>query len=131
MNVNSVGYYKEMPHATKATESIYDHINKEKQENVDNICRYLESGVEFIVSPGKVEDVIKPENGTAGSPSTFTDGIWCWPGDLSYYVRKYRLKLPDEFISTMQSRDWKCNLKFEDLDYDEIIIDGVDYSDAG
>ena len=51
-----------MPHATKATESIYDHINKESQERVDKICQYLRSGVEFIVSPGKVEDVINPEN---------------------------------------------------------------------
>ena len=125
MKVKTVGYYKEMPHGAESSDSIYDFINKEDKSRVDQICRYLESGLEFIVSPGSVDDVIKPENGIAGSSSTFTDGKWFWPGDLSYYVRNYRLKLPDVFTEFMKENGWKVKITFDDLDMSDIEVDGV------
>lgn len=128
MNVKTVGYYKEMPHRIETTDSIYDFINKEKQERIKSICKYLDSGLELIVSPGVTEDIIEPLNGNAGTTSTFTDGIWLWPGDLSYYVRNYRLKLPDDFITTMKNNNWKVNISLDDLNFEEMIVDGIDFS---
>lgn len=125
MKVKTVGYYKEMPHADNTTDSIFDHIKKEDDNRVENICGYLESGIEFIVSPGMVDDVINPEKGPAGITSTYTDGKWFWPGDLAYYVRHYRLKLPDSFIDTMRNSGWKVSITMDDLDFDEIEVDGV------
>jgi len=125
LKVRTVGYYKEMPHGRKSDISIYDFINRESEENIDRICDYLNSGETFIVSPGVVEDVINPDKGTAGDTSTYTDGEWFWPGDLSYYVRNYRLRLPDEFISSMEKNKWKVEVTFEDLNYEEIEADGV------
>lgn len=125
MKVRTVGYYKEMQHGFGASESIMDYLHKESELRIDDICHYLESGIEFIVSPGIVEDVVKPEKGMAGTPSTFTDGEWFWPGDLAYYVRNYKLKLPDEFIETMIRNNWEVNCTLDDLDYEEIEIDGV------
>lgn len=125
MKVTTVGYYKEMPHGEGAEYSIYDFINKGDKTRIDDICRYLKSGVEFNVSPGSVEDVIDPTKGVAGTASTYTDGTWLWPGDLAYYVRNYNLKLLDEFIATMEQNAWKVNLTLDDLDYDEIEIDGM------
>lgn len=128
MNVKTVGYYKEMPHRIETTDSIYDFINKEKQERIKSICKYLDSGLELIVSPGVTEDIIEPLNGNSGTTSTFTDGIWLWPGDLSYYVRNYRLKLPDDFITTMKNNNWKVNISLDDLNFEEMIVDGIDFS---
>ena len=124
MKVKTVGYYKEMPHGGNSEISIRDYINKESKDIIENICSYLDSGVAFIVSPGNVEDVIVPENGIAGDTTTYTDGEWLWPGDLSYYVRNYSLKLPDEFIATMKKNGWKVMITFDDLDCNDIEVDG-------
>lgn len=129
MKVKTVGYFKEMPHGETSADSIYDFINKEDKLRIDKICRYLENGIEFIVSPGMVEDIINPEKGTAGVTSTYTDGMWFWPGDLSYYVRNYGLKLPDEFIETMEENGWEIKVALDDLDYEEIEVDGIKYSE--
>ena len=125
MNVKTVGYYKEMPHGGNSKDSIFDIIKKGDRKLIDKICRYLESGIEFIVSPCIVDDVINPERGTAGVTSTYTDGTWFWPGDLEYYVRNYNLKLPDDFITTMRNNNWKVPVTLDDLDYDEIEVDGI------
>lgn len=34
-----------------------------------------------------------------------TDGIWIWPGEISYYVKKYNLKLNEEFIQAMRENN--------------------------
>ena len=125
MEFKTVGYYKEMPHGKDTDNSILDFINKGSQDNIDMIYQYLKSGVEFIVSPEVTHDIISPEKGTSGTASSYTDGIWLWPGDLAYYVKNYKLQLPDEFISTMAQNNWKISKTLDDMDYEEIIIDGI------
>lgn len=128
MNVKRVGYYKEMPQGINSTESIYDYINKEDSTRIKNICHYLESGVELVVTPEIVNDIIHPENGIAGIASTYTDGMWIWPGDLAYYVKVYKLKLPDEFVSIMEQRGWNVDISVDDIDLSDIVIDGEQIS---
>ena len=125
MKVRTVGFYKEMPHGRETDASIYDFIKGEDPDKIDNICRYLKSGIEFIVTPGTTDDIIDQKNGIAGIPSIYTDGIWFWPGDLAYYVKNYGLKLPDEFVSTMEKSGWDVSVSPEELDCDDIEVDGI------
>ena len=125
MKLKTVGYYKEMVQGRETDPSIYDFINKENADIIKNICNYLNQGIAFIVSPGTVSDVIHPENGTVGISSSYTDGVWLWPGDLAYYVKKYSLKLPEEFVDTMQKNNWKVSYKLCEEDSDIIEIDGI------
>ena len=81
--------------------------------------------MEFVVSPEVTQDIITPEKGTSGVASDYTDCIWLWPGDLAYYVKNYNLKLPDEFISTMEQNNWQISKTIDDMDYSEIVIDGM------
>ena len=129
MKLKTVGYYKEMPQGRETDPSIYDYIYNKSLENTNKICRYLEQGVTFIVSPGMVEDVICPGNGTIGSSNACTDGIWLWPETLPYYVRKYALKLPDAFIETMETNNWKISFDLDKEDCSEIEIDGMAITD--
>jgi len=124
MNIKTVGYFKEMPHGNKSSASIYDYINNGNAGEIEHICHYLESGIEFIVSPEISEDIINPAKGTAGVISDYTDGTWLWPGDLSYYVKNYGLKIPEEFLQTMRANNWKVPITLDDLDFDDIEIDG-------
>ncbi len=122
MNLKAVGFYKEMPHGMESQLSLKDYIQKEK-EDINKISDYLLSGVEIIVSPGTVNDLLDESKGIAGTTSLFTDGEWLWSGDLAYYVREYRLKLPEEFINTMRKNAWKINVSIEDLDLKTLSID--------
>ncbi|MCF0136656.1 MAG: hypothetical protein HUJ69_09605 [Lachnospiraceae bacterium] len=124
MNLIRQGYYKEMPYAEYADSSILDFIGKANPEEIEKICGYLNSGIVLITCCGTSTDVIRPENGIAGTPSVLTDGKWVWPGDLGYYVRNYRLALAPEFISDMRDTNWTLNLKETDVDYSTLEIEG-------
>ena len=123
MNLKTVGYYKEMPHGRETDPSIFDFIHKESSKKIKKICHYLEQGTTFIVTPGSVNDIIKPENGIIGVPNAYTDGEWLWPGDLAYYVRTYALKLPDDFVETMHKNMWHNTFVLNMDEYDSITID--------
>lgn len=118
-----VGFYKEMEHGKETDDSILEHINKESDDFVSNICNYLESGVVFIVSPGTVTDVINEDNGAIATPSIYTDGKWVWPEDLSYYVKNYKLRIPKEFVDDMVNNNWEVNISIDDVDFDDIKIE--------
>ena len=125
MNIISTGYFKEMPHGKDNSPSIKEVIGKEQKEYIDKIYEYLSSGIILVTSPGVATDVIKPDVGEIGTISAMTDGIWLWPSDLAYYVKKYGVKLPEEFIETMRNNNWSINLKLDDIDFDTLTIDGV------
>ena len=124
MNLIRQGYYKEMPYAEDTDPSILDSIGKANPEEIDNICTYLNAGIVLITCCGTSTDVIKPENGIAGTPSVMTDGTWVWPGDLNYYVKNYQLALNPEFITDMREHKWKVDLQESELDYASIEIEG-------
>ncbi|MBQ6661407.1 MAG: hypothetical protein IJM57_08325 [Lachnospiraceae bacterium] len=125
MKLKTVGFYKEMSQGRETDKSIYECLHKEKDCNIEKICSYLNQGIAFIVSPGNLQDVIRPENGISGVATAYTDGEWLWPGDLSYYVRKYALKLPEQFVETMQKNGWKVSFKLNEEDCNTVEIDGV------
>ena len=125
MNITSVGYFREMPDGTPSDPSIKDYINKGNASIIDKVCAYLDSGIPLIVSPGTVLDIIDETKGSAGSPSILTDGKWAWSGVLSYYVKKYNLKLDDEFLETMISNGWQLPISENELDYSSIYLDGT------
>lgn len=84
-----------MPHGDESDPSIYEFIDKNEKPESDNICNYLKAGSVLVAYGGVTQDIINPQNGSAGCPDILTDGIWLWPGDLVYYVKQYYLKLDD------------------------------------
>ena len=106
MNLKSVGYYTETNHGIYNGLSIHDIINLADPELIPQICEYLDSGIPLIVSPGCSEDVFDSTIHIPAGDNAYTDGFWIWPGDLSYYVSKYRLQIPDDFLQTMIRNNW-------------------------
>ena len=66
-----------------------------------------------------MKDVVNPDNGIAGCPDILTDGVWMWPGDLAYYVKKYHLELGKEFVQGMEDSGWHIRNIFG-IDYDNL-----------
>jgi hypothetical protein len=124
MNIKRQGYFREMPHGDEADPSIKDFVGKADSRLIDKIVNYLENGVGIIICAGSVDDVINPGKGSAGVPSVLTDGTWFWPGDLAYYVKNYKVALADDFVTTMEQNDWKNPVTYDELDFDNLSVDG-------
>ena len=125
MNLKSVGYFREMLDGSSSDPSIKDYVNKGTSSFINKICAYLDSGLPIIVSPGTAVDVIDETKGVAGSPSILTDGKWAWSGVLSYYVKNYNLQLDSVFVATMIENGWEIPISEKELDYSDILLDGM------
>ncbi len=126
MNLKSIGFYKEMSQGKETDPSIFDVVKKGDPALVDKICNYLSNGTTVIVCPGITTDVIDETAGVAGTGSSCTDGIWLWPDDLAYYIRKYNIALPDDFMNTMKANNWDNPGGDIDLSNEDLTIDGIE-----
>lgn len=126
MKLMRQGFFKEMSYSEEDDPSIFDFIQKDEEPEKTEICQYLEEGSVLVACGGIVQDVINPQNGVAGCPDMVTDGIWMWPGDLSYYVKKYNLKFDEKIIQTMRENNWHvkklANMDIENIDVESIEI---------
>lgn len=48
-------------------------------------------------------DALSPDSGEPVPVGIATDGTFAWPLHLEYYVRRYGVKLPDEFLAHVQA----------------------------
>ncbi len=67
--------------------------NKEKQR----IVSYLRNGKVISAAPGIMKDILTGER-TGREMLVYSDGQYAWKSDLIYYVEKYDMRLPSEFI---------------------------------
>ena len=115
MKLKLICCFKELPYGEDKFGSIKDHIGCGECKNKEKIIKYLDSGICVASCTGVSEDVIEPRNGVIGVPDALTDGKYQWYGDLSYYVKKYNLMLPAEFIDNMAGNDWKITITDKDI----------------
>ena len=121
MKLRRQGFYREMPHGNEDDPSILLYI-RDKSDKEERIYQYLNEGIVLVSCGGIVEDVVNPDNGVAGCPDILTDGVWMWPGDLAYYVKKYHLELGKEFVQGMEDGGWHIR-NISGIDYDNLQIE--------
>jgi hypothetical protein len=109
MKLKRYGFFTELEHGDANSESLsalrgmapYDDATTKR------VAEYLESGHLYIGCPGTVVDVLAEGDATPiGSPDILTDGEWAWPGDLPYYVSRYRVPVPREMLDAMEKNSW-------------------------
>jgi hypothetical protein len=70
------------------------------------VLQFLRSGVEAgIVMMVEYDHLSNPEL-CLGAVTLVSDGKWSWPSSLAYFVEKYDLALPVEFLDEMASNNW-------------------------
>jgi hypothetical protein len=121
IKLKRVGFFKELGHGDEQGQSLKASIADTPQEHEAEILYYLEHGILFIATPGIVFDVLANSRKIIGAPHILTDGIWAWPKDLVYYVKKYHCRLPEDFVEHMKSRNWEPPTK-EEVDFGSISI---------
>lgn len=91
-----VGEYKEM-NPSKDLDSITKHFAKSRYPMQDVIVRFLKNGESFCASTALPHDVITGERINMECVGK-KDGDYVWVSTLAYYVDKYNLELPDDFV---------------------------------
>jgi hypothetical protein len=84
------------------------------------VVKYLCSAPPFIASPGVEGDVLDPSVRVAGPLHILTDGEWAWPAVLAYYVQKYNIGLPQDFLDHIRARNY---VPPEEIDYESISLE--------
>jgi len=99
--------------------SLRDAMSDQAQPNEEEIIRYLELAPNYCAVGKVIGDKLNPDERAAVFPGMNTDGIYLWPMELAYYVRKYHVRLPKEFIERMASLNWKPPAK-SSINYKEL-----------
>ncbi|MDO3617322.1 hypothetical protein Q3O97_15835 [Ralstonia pseudosolanacearum] len=107
MKLISVGFFKELPYGYETSDSLGSSCSKFVGGDIEKVLAYLRAGNPFVVAPGISMDYLSGGKCIIGSLALLTDGKFVWPSDLAYYVDKYRVGLPPEFLMHMEASDWK------------------------
>ena len=89
-----------------------------------NALNYLNGGHKFLLIMGITLDLLAPQDIIIGPPDVWTDGTWAWTSDVMYYVEKYHIQLPDDFLKHMALNNWQCPqvVNTDDLDFSDFMI---------
>jgi hypothetical protein len=102
--MNLVGFYEELDPSSKFSQgSIHNVRSDSAQADEDLLVAYLDRGHPLIDFTETTQDVIDGREKIVGGSSLRSDNTWTWKIDLSYYVRKYHLKLPEAFVKHVRS----------------------------
>lgn len=104
-------------HGGGSRQFVRDAVRSEADPREEQIIHYLKTAKAWIAtsSPG-VDDALDPTSRAIAPRQYLTDGRWEWPADLAYYVRRYHVRLPDEFIAHME----RNNFEPPELDDDDM-----------
>lgn len=101
-----VGYFHEMRRGDARGPSLLEARQAQAGADDVRIVKYLDAGNIYIATPGPSIDVLDSKKPKIASAHVMTDGVYSWPGDLGYYVHKYHVRLPTEFVAHMASNNW-------------------------
>lgn len=101
-----IGFYKELRGGKPHEPSLREAIASTPQSHESSIVHYLKSGKLLIGSPGVVRDVLDSAVGMISAPHILTDGVYAWPAVLAYYVERYHVQLPSDFLANMSANQW-------------------------
>ena len=104
-NLKKFGFFHKKPNAKFEL----SELKREVPHNMEhNTLHYLNNGHIIRYTLGVVEDFLAPSKMIIGPPNVYTDGTWAWTADVMYYIEKYHIQLPDDFLTHMALNNWQC-----------------------
>jgi hypothetical protein len=103
-----VGFFSELPHGMPDGPSLAAAVGQLDEDTARHLAEYLDAGTVIVPTLGsRAFDVLSEERTDIGRLAICSDGEWAWPSDLGFYVAKYRVGLPTEFIDHARRHDWQ------------------------
>lgn len=98
-SLKKVGWFGDLPHGIPGSQTAAEATNHLPTALVGEVARYLDAGSVVAVAGIDVHDCLSSNRELISADlRTLSDGEYVWPSDLSFYVRRYRVGLPDDFI---------------------------------
>jgi hypothetical protein len=104
MKLRRLGFFRELRHGDLDGPSLKDLVQPQADYDVRPVAKYLHTAPVMYTHFGLVQDVLNPAQSYIGPVDIRTDGVWVWPEDLAYYVERYYVVLPLEFLEHVRLR---------------------------
>jgi len=103
-----VGFFRELKHGRSEGPSLREVVRKSGEPGESRIATYLRKSPILLHAVGPVRDVLEPNGGFICAPNVHTDGVYAWPEDLAYYIERYHVALPAEFLAHGAAMKWRA-----------------------
>ncbi len=103
--LKKVGFFSDLEFGDASEPELKDRLGSEIDHKT-NVVNYLKSGEALYVAASFSYDIMDPEQ-LICTKAVLSDGEWAWPADLGYYLEKYDVILPTDFIQSVKSKNWK------------------------
>ena len=113
MTLKNVGFFSDLPHGSSSEVTLASAVQSHAEEYEQALVDYLHQGLTLIACPGVAVDILAGGSEMSDAPHIVTDGTWAWPGDLPYYVQRYHVRLPMDFVAHAQRSGWTVS---QDID---------------
>jgi hypothetical protein len=87
--------------------SIHDAVSEHAEPDEEQLEQYLYDGDRLIVFMGGSEDVLGSGEQIFGGYNVMTDGTWVWLGSMCFYLRRYHVRLPSDFLAAVRTADYR------------------------
>jgi hypothetical protein len=101
-----VGFFRELKHGRTDGPSLREAMRDKGKPGEARIAAYLRAAPIMFHALGPVTDVFTPKGDYICVPNIHTDGVYAWPEDLAYYVERYHVALPAEFLAHLAAAKW-------------------------
>lgn len=94
-----IGVFRELGRGiAPSVPSIHSLVGTLSADDVALVVDYLRSGTVVVDVMEAVIDPVDSVTCINGGSSLVSDGVWVWRADLAYFVEKYRVGLPSDFL---------------------------------
>lgn len=106
--VAPVGFFRELKHGRADGPSLREAMRDSGKPGESRIAAYLRAAPILLQALGPVTDVFEPNGDYLCAPNIHTDGTYAWPEDLAYYVERYHVALPPDFLAHLAALKWQA-----------------------
>jgi hypothetical protein len=106
MIVGRAGFFRELPHGLPDGDSLRQAVQESAGADEEKLLSYLRGNTVLAATAALVDDVLDPERRAVAPLELVTDGAWVWPRDLAYYLERYHVALPLQFVLQIELHNW-------------------------
>lgn len=107
MKLRPAGFFRELPHGHPDGLSLKEVLHPEARYDKEGAAAYLGKAPFIEFALGLARDILDPSGPIIGPLGIQTDGVWVWPSDLAYYVDRYNIALPPEFLAHLERQAYR------------------------
>jgi|SRR5579871_1522425 len=105
MKLKPVGFYREYV-SVPDLPSIRASMTQSPHEDEEQIIHFLQNGRFVLLILAFAFDLFDSDHGVIGTDSLYSDGVWFWPHYLTSLIKRYHVRLPEEFVEHMERSGW-------------------------